>query len=352
MPRTIFPQHTEIRLSPINKSSNLKKTDYVVCGIAVSKVSRHLDRIQFSVFNKINVYRMIEETFREVFEYLGTNKPKKDRIVNKFRFGDITLHLIRYLPTNSFRSYWFTISVSNPDDKIQMHLLEIFKRNDCNVELSQIEFAVDFYPENKSDLFCLRHDLANSSVLRHSRLGSYREIGDYPKVTAYQGRNGNIRKGSKGFKCYIKSQKGCVRLELNANKGLLRTCLIRTSSLPVRASDINIFDYITFREVDDQSLYKLIVSCCKKRWPGYSKLTGSRRAMKVYIMESTIFDAFEKSKYGSPTSHWTHLKFIPMAECINITKKLKRDYGFTNHPYEYFPKNDRIANDINRCLRQ
>ena len=63
-----------------------------------------------------------------------------------------------------------------------------------SIYVSQIEFAWDFYPKDPAGFMPLWEAFTKHMYLRFSRLGGF----GYKVATYYQGKQGNVRDGTKG----------------------------------------------------------------------------------------------------------------------------------------------------------
>jgi hypothetical protein len=319
--------------SPINNSSHLKNELASREHMEFRMVRQHVDRIQVSIKSKDKAYARMRDALNNRFEKAGVRSLKK-RYVRKFKFGHVRFSLIYH------RDYpfWFTLSIFNATDDIQvllkeiMHLLNIAKY----ASVSQVEFALDLYPEIPWDLYDIEL-FAKGLVLTHSRSDSFKRIGR----TMYQGRRGTVRRGSKGIRCYPKVAKGFYRVELQANKGLLRKEGITFESLPIRPSHISVFDHVQLRHgLDAASLPKLADLLAKRR---LSRANYGERKMR--IAGATLSNAFESLIACAITEDGTRLygdlnarSVKPVAKQINYFKKIKEQSCITNQIDEYFPK--------------
>jgi hypothetical protein len=326
---------------PVNKYDTLKKASRLDKFIKLERVRRHLDRVQISVRETHGFFEAVYAEFRRRFDHLGTNKVKQ-RIVHRFIYKKIRLQLVRHQQKGEHdQRWWFSISISNPDKEIQFLLLDILydigihtpERSYASV--TEAEFALDLFPEDINDLYDLGIVLSKSIVLRHARAGSCRWI----EGTLLQGHQGYVWKGAKGLRCYVKPGRPFYRIELQANKRLIKKHGIEVHDLPLDSSRIDIFDYLSRRcGLDEESLRRFVRLVCKKYGPSpdvvLSKMATAARArsMERMILENVVDDGVcDPLDLALQTA-------MPVGIQVDYFKKRKVELGFTSQVDEFFPK--------------
>jgi len=134
---------------------------------------------------------------------------------------------------------------------IQTHVPEKACKS-YNVCLNQMEIAWDFKASTLAQLYCIKGFIEHRLHIIHARSVSVRKY----KGTTYIAHKGNIRKGSKGFRSYIKRKADgsyIYRLELQLNSRYLRDKKISFDSLAnLTVDDFKLEDHVVLR--DDFSL--------------------------------------------------------------------------------------------------
>lgn len=264
------------------------------------------------------------------------------------------------------------MSVQNVDASIQWVLKDIFREFLITpfMSVSEIEYALDFYPENQSDLDSLRRVIAAYAVMRHAQPGSCNQIAS----THYQGLDGNVRKGSKGLTDYYREDeendeegKFIVRLEGRANRNFIRKRSITIDTMPIEPSIEDIFEFVDFRRgLTEESFWNLRRAIAKKRIViDHDKSRARRRQMmRMRSMEGMVHKFIDRRKnpldvgwskateeeLEEPSTSLFDLdiskaKFV--REQIQHFKVLKKKYGLTHSTDCFFPKfNDEFLGDI------
>ncbi len=280
MPRTAWYP------GPINKYSLLKELPLGSKIIRIREFRRYLDRLQFSVRHYEGSIEYLLKVFRTHFESLGVTmvrrrkqgKPDSRYPVHEFRCGPSSLRVMDY---GQWASYWFAISVQDPDWEVQLLLkallAPLLKPNASgrvSVYLSQAEFALDTFPEDPADLPLLKRAVGHGLVIKNARSGFCRLVGGKDgSETMYQGRGGHVRKGAGGLRLYNKpggpTEEGFVRLEYQANGLLLRRLGLRVSALPVSPLSFDPLERLQWRlGLDGAAFNRLLLAVARKRWPG------------------------------------------------------------------------------------
>lgn len=328
-----------------NKYINLKK--YIINNYRVRK---SIDRIQISIRNRVGVFEYIYYEFKKQFGFKRVKKVKAKKreglkTIYEFMYQKSKIEIITHPPyldeKGEVYKYpeWFSVSIYDAYIPVQRIVRDIFRRKrDIYVSLSQVEFAVDFFPKNKMNMTESLNILSYGLVLKHSRANSYNQC----KTTGYQGREGYVREGSKGLRYYYKEELGCIRIELQANKGFLNNMGI--CSLPVTPEDINISDHVQCRDGFDESTFnKLADLIIKLKLKAYT-ITDSARSMRhlrmieSVVRESTL-DAIREEDYPYSDA-FDERGMMPVAVQIDVFKKLKKHFGLTHQVDYFFPKKE------------
>ena len=271
---------------PINKYSLLKQLPPGSRIICLREYRRYLDRLQFSVRHYEGVLQQVLEMFKSSFESLGVtmvSRRKKGKAgsvypVHEFRYGPSSLRVMDY---GQWASYWFAISIQDPDREVQLMLKALLgpllKPNASGrpvVYLSQAEFALDMFPEDPAALPLLKRAVGHGLVIKNARSGFCRLVsGKDGSETMYQGRGGHVRKGAGGLRLYNKpggpAEEGFVRLEYQVNGQLLKRLGLKVSALPVSPLSFDPLERLQWRRgLDGAAFDRLLLAVARKRWPG------------------------------------------------------------------------------------
>jgi hypothetical protein len=169
---------------------------------------------------------------------------------NFYDGGSVKFSYVHYRkpPENPFS----TLILREPTLRDQVFLDDLLQGHLCWIR--QVEFAMDIIPENKSDLIPAYRSIDRGLVIPNSRVGCFRCVGR----THYWGTKSKNRKtgkekegdphaGSKGLRLYLGPKEkpwGFVRLELQANKPLIKKLNLE---LPIAPDAVNPFDLIEYR---------------------------------------------------------------------------------------------------------
>lgn len=130
--------------------------------------------------------------------------------------------------------------------------------------ISQVEFAIDFFPVNKDDFSDLVKALSDDLTLSYSRKNVFR----FDNRTKYWGRKGKkVSKCVKFIRLYPRPKKGpfeYVRLELQLNR---RGVKKHRLSLPISPDAVDPFKYIIYRKFDKARLTDILVRGAEKKLP-------------------------------------------------------------------------------------
>lgn len=192
-------------------------------------VEQSIDRLCIAIKNKKGLFRSIKNSFKVEFKDQKCQRKAQGTLIYNHSYDNSKIRLIKYRN----KPYWFEISVSDPSKDVQLIIKKVLESIEClksDVSLHQIEFALDLYPLWRNSLDLLQESTRHHLVLNHSRIDSFRQIGE----TIYQGRKGNVRNGSKGLRCYCKEENNdhFLRIELQANRKMIRRLRIDRSEYP------------------------------------------------------------------------------------------------------------------------
>jgi hypothetical protein len=271
----------------------------------------------------------------------------------------------------NFKHFNFSISLHDPDESSQSIIRDmLFNLPISYVTISEVEFAWDFYPELLSDLVLLFHNINQRLNLSYSRPDSSATCSGNGTFTKYQGKKGNIHKGTKGRRVYLRPYcpdpighpdyykviPECVRAEVQVNRKTCKKLHLELTSLPI-APDMDFFKYLEFREnMTEQWLTKLTVAVFKKRYGKSQFLKRLRERDKAStrkykstagrVIKSGIRDDITRrvllpvpSKPGKPPYFWLgEQESVPVSEQIDRFKHLAIDEGLTYKANQVFPK--------------
>ena len=221
-------------------------------------VNSHLDKIRFTF--RMSQFNYFKNLFTNTYGKPRYTRGKHGEPVYQYRYdNNKLLELVDWS-----RHYGSgAIVIHDPDAVIQ----EFFKQFAFLV-LNQIELALDFTPDNPSDLYTLKQTLSHIVVLRHMRAGAFNPYKNkiikqshIHSTTAYTGRKGDTRKSNIGLKIYTKPDREFVRLEINLNRQAIKR---KRLTLPIDINTINLYDFITTRNnLDVEKLVSVIVKGVK-----------------------------------------------------------------------------------------
>jgi hypothetical protein len=228
------------------------------------QIIKHVDRIQITI---------LDYGYNILSQLMASFSYKNIRLLHNFYInGNLKFQYIKYPKADNPFSTFIIHDVKDDDQVFLVNLL-----NSKRYWLRQVEFAWDFYPENKYDLIELYDVISDGLILKYSRVDCYRCVG----FTKYWAKNGKAQDGVKGLKFYPKPRAKpfeFVRLELQANKPLIDRLHLK---LPIAPDAINPFDYIEYRR--DLEMDKLTDILCKREKFHASKYPGHKDLLRVTI---------------------------------------------------------------------
>lgn len=311
----------------VNKSPIPNKLKKIRCYI-----NNHIHRIQFSIRRNLDNYDELKEMFDNEFEYLKTFRKDKDteqdRLINQYKFQSSEIELVLYMTPG--KHYWFSVVLQDPNI-IPVSVIRDMLQNlpDSEITISQVEFTWDFYPESKPDLILIYIFINNHLYLKSSREKSYHKhfSKETNSFTQYQGKCGNIRRGSKGSRVYLRpkapEKPEFVRVELQANRGKCKDLKFDLTSLPIDPAIIRFSDYFEFRHRLNQSdLYKLTNTIFRKRYRNHKSIKGlGRRTLLSFLKDDVCQSILLHDKCYLWSSENDS---VPVADQINRFKLIKK----------------------------
>jgi hypothetical protein len=321
----------------VNIYVNLKNIKKLSEGI-ISSLNLSNDRMAISFRDSHGAFDLIKGSLDYWFPFISCKKGNKGHTVYRYKYGLSNIFLVEYPYNPDPYQNWDRLTITNPDTYVQTKIKQILENhieNKSRMSLSQVEFALDihYYTSDYNLINQYNKIINHYLVLCYSRENSYNNY----KGTDYQGKNGNVREGSKGLRSYIKIENNCTfsRIELQANRLLLKKNGLNVSSLPIRPDSINIFKYIELRQgLTESSLNRLASTLAKKFYKSTRDnplLTKKNQNDFQGIYKALILHELNCINPSDLTE-------VPVAKQINVFKRFKKDVGITNQVEEYFPK--------------
>lgn len=167
---------------------------------------------------------------------------------------------VRGIMDNGEKLYYFDrffLSLYDPDYNVQiflkhelLYIVRATSKDKPGILLKQVEVSFDFYPANGHTAEEIKKVIDHHLTLRYARAGSDSTF----KTTNYIGCNGNVRKGSKGSRSYVKDENGkhFYRFEMQYNRPYLIKNNITFDSLPLNPQSFHVFDDVQL--LDDFSV--------------------------------------------------------------------------------------------------
>ena len=155
----------EMVVRPFNNIPIYKKPVHYPDIIKLSHIYSLIDRLQFSLHN--HYAKTVLDQFHSLFEYIGPIKVKK-RFIHRFRHNHSLIDFVKW-NRNSFNDY--AVIVHDPDIELQNKLSQVIEV--CPMNLSQVEVALDFYPDDKPIYMIFWRVMNDGLVLKYSRVGCY-----------------------------------------------------------------------------------------------------------------------------------------------------------------------------------
>ena len=135
-------------------------------------------------------------------------------------------------------------------------------------------------------------------------------------TTTYIGSKGNVRKGSKGIRCYPKPEVTAYRVELQVNRPFLRELKLSPYKYPV--NNINPFSYIEFRKPFELEGVVKLNDYLKRKSKSHSELAER-------IAFACLKSAFIDCCVGCEKNNCPHAEYGPLITCqISCFKQIKK----------------------------
>ncbi len=317
--RTKFPPST-LR-SNISYNLNFLVSHYILS----------IDRVLFSINYKY--FNQVHSELKLCFDTEGSHtRTKYGKQTWRYISGQSLIQLIRY-PT----SYCFQVqvhdlshSVWNEVLKALFSVIPLHDRINA-LSLSQCEIAMDFYAVEGVSIEEIGRKLVSSITMKHARVDFF----NTRDTTAYFGHKGNARTGTKGLRCYPKLENGCFRIELQANRKILREFELSSNFYPL---DIDPRQYIEFRSPLNESGYqKLCRAVCKKKGVDLKNITPMHTLVmrKIHLRE---FLCLHCDRYGDCLYAEIEPTSKPVQCQIDAFKTVKKRFELTHGIDHFFPK--------------
>lgn len=220
----------------------------------IKQIKTSIDRLELSLpcLRLKEFLKILADDCKQL--HFDKDNEEKKYWYQHFKYKGILLTVKGMLPEkmklpNHNPRFWVT--VSDPNIEVQMWLKGVCRnlsrgspKGRYSVIIKEVELAIDFYTDEKNEAEKIWRYIGKHLFIKHSRSNSYRTI----KTTRYIGRNGNIRDGTKGVRCYPKTirRKTLCRLEKQYNRQYLLERKITYESLPITAEMFLIFDNLVF----------------------------------------------------------------------------------------------------------
>jgi len=312
------------RMNAVNNS--IIKNKYNIQLKAINRI----DKIQLSVRNRYNNYQQVKKLFNK-FSNHKTSRPKQGRIEHSYYYEGKQVQLVHY-----DSPYCFSILIHDPD----VHVQELIRDMLLSIPgiiayISQVEFVLDLHPNNPLDIGLLEYVVKSCQYLRYSRADSFSECG----TTQYQGKNGNVRKGTKGLRCYTMPKDGppeFAHIELIANRDLIKKKIGNSIlRLPIDSYDLDINDFVEYRQRYEwpwRYHFANDLDAIRAKKDGYNKITKNPRSLvgsvrkELIVLQMPAENEWERHDTDSKVSK-------QISDFLKVKKKLNIKQG-TNH---FFP---------------
>ena len=330
----------------INMTNKLKNITINSHGV-LEDIRPGIDRITFSFKDYFNAFEEIQDRLEHAFTFTRCFKTERGSFIYKYTRG-LSLILLEKRSRHDYTHrkpwhIWHTLTITNPTSALQLAIKEILidvanndnrKHIPHQISLSQVEFSLDFYTTKETYLKPLSVLMGHHPVLRHTR-GIRRTFYNY-KGTTYQGKEHNVRKGSKGTRKYLKNEhdRDFVRLELQCNHSFLVNHSLTLNDLPLKNDEVDVLDHIDLRYgLNDTTLDKL----CKALSNKHYKCTRSVE-FSDQIPKERFYHIFKKLLELNACHDYLGLNYTPVPEQIHYFKEQKRNTGITHQTDQFFPK--------------
>jgi len=336
---------------PFNKYPSLKllTPSYTFLpDVIITGCKNHIDRIQLSISSKMGSYGYLRTILERDFIRISV---KADKITNTrkircYQFPGSHLQLISY---GSDKNYYLSVILQDPNPESQSLLRDILMTlPHSEIYLHQIEFAWDFYVENKIQAKSLKWSIDHNIVLKYSQVDCYSrsqcdsQIQNFfsKERTCYQGNKGNVRNGAKGLRLYIKSDGtgSFVRVELQANSKWIKDKLkLNIGNLPINHTHLDFSECFVFRKgLTTETIQKLTNRIFKNnRKESLLPMTDLARKARKAAERNLIVRQITND---GAAACYEEYELPPVCKQISGFKKVKNKYGFSNQVNQYFPE--------------
>ena len=306
--------------------SNFSKYDTSPC----NNYDISVDRVNFSVnFKYLNLLR---EELKAQFKFVDVNVPSDGKTIWKYLSRRSYIQLIRY-----DNSCWCSVCVHDVSSlawrKLLKALFRVVSKDDRSrsLSLNQCELAVDYYPSEGESIVDLGKKLISMLSITHSRIGMLNDYID----TVYFGKDGNVRAGSKGIRCYPKPETGAYRIELQLNRKVLRSFKLSPYRYPL--DEFSPFSYINFRRpINTDGLIRLHNTVLRKK--GLSHRSEFANAVRLALTRNDFDCRYCEKK------NCTHFLYGPLVQCqIDAFKRIVKRTGLKYGVDYFFPKSERTV---------
>jgi hypothetical protein len=300
--------------------------------ISLSHCRVSIDRVKFVINHKY--YNAVKSILREQFEPFGRTALDMQTgiTIQKLKRDNSLIQLVRGSLSYNFAVQIHDVTRSVWDEVLSALCMAVDPSDKVNaIKLSQCELAMDFYPADGVSLETLAELLFSSVSMKNAQLDAINIV----HTTAYLGTDGNVRNGSKGLRCYPKPEIGAYRIELQANRKLLKQFDLFADGFSPLA--INPRQYIQFRQALSDHYYQLLFKAiCKKKGVDttkYSQLSNTMLEKRIYMSE---FLCMNCDKYVD--CYRIGDEGMPVACQINAFKAVKKRFGLSQQLDALFPR--------------
>ena len=247
-------------------------------------------------------------------------------------YGEVQLTSLKYNSKKKHPYERFFINLSDPCPEIQENmvsdlsrLVKNSKNSRNNPIISQLEVSFDFYTKHESDLIGLMRYIEHHFVFKYARPNSYKNI----EETWYFGKNGDIRYGRRGGRCYIKEENGekFCRFEVQFNQAHLREAKITYDMMPFNPLNFQSLDYV---EILDNFTPNSTKNISRTIMKNQDILPTSPDYNSIY---RKMYNKIKKRVLGPG------IGAIPAVhEQLDSLKELRKKFKFSENYKSYFPK--------------
>jgi hypothetical protein len=190
----------------------------------ITAVTASIDRIELSIPHRY---------FTRVLNQLRRDCEFKDVVHSNGMIIYLFVRRGKQIRLKTFLHHVITINkrafihLSQPDTDTQEYIQTILTDiipsaaySQFDAFINQLEVAFDIGTDTLDQLYEVQNFINHHLILKYARSGA---VGRY-KDTGYRGKDGNIRKGRRGTRCYLKeiNNKQVCRLELMLNRDHLK----------------------------------------------------------------------------------------------------------------------------------